>query len=226
LIQRDQLNLQQGLHQASHDLAVTVRNLELAYAQYRRYQEVRQAAQENLDQQIEIGNELEQFIVLLQAIVDWGNAISSEAQALVLYNSELAALELQTGTILESHGITFVEERYGAIGPLGRRALPVMYPATTPPTTSVARYPEGEKPSEEQFNLVDPLRFDGIDQPKLPPTVPENSLPDSTPNDIKLLPDDPMARGLSTGERKGSGLRPPLNPMLTGERIKKIFRAP
>ncbi len=104
IIQRDQVNLQQGLHQASHNIAISIRNLELFYAQYERFQAVRKAAMENLEQQIEIGNELEQFIVLLQAIVDWGNAVSSEAQALVAYNSELANLERETGTILESHG--------------------------------------------------------------------------------------------------------------------------
>lgn len=216
LIQRDQLNLQQGLHQASHDLAVTVRNLELAYAQYRRYQEVRQAAQDNLDQQIEIGNELEQFIVLLQAIVDWGNAVSSEAQALVLYNSELAALELQTGTILESHGIAFVEERFGSLGPLGRRAVPVMYPATTPPTPSVDRYPSGEKPSEERFNLVDPLEAFGIGQPAQPRNSDQEVPRDFAPPDIRLTPDNPTA-----GENRSRS-----SPLFSGERIKKLFRSP
>jgi outer membrane protein TolC len=174
LIQRDRVNLQQGLHQASHDLAITVRNIELSYAQYRRFQEVRKAAQENLDQQIEIGNELEPFIVLLQAIVDWGNAISNEAQALVQYNSELAALERETGTILETHGIAFFEERFGSIGPLGRLALPVCYPETVNPTDNVDRYPAGDQPSESQFELVDPLRGEEFlsDEPGAEPLPP------------------------------------------------------
>jgi hypothetical protein len=131
---------------------------------------------ENLEQQIEIGNELEQFIVLLQAIVDWGNAVSSEAQALVAFNSELANLERETGTILESHGISFVEERFGSIGPLGRVALPVSYPEATPPEGNVDRYEEGSESSEQRFDLVDPLerlRGDGpaepIDLSKSPP---------------------------------------------------------
>ncbi|XZE20590.1 TolC family protein [Pirellulaceae bacterium SH449] len=157
IIQRDRINLQQGLHQASHNIAISIRNLELFYAQYERFQAVRRAALENLEQQIEIGNELEQFIVLLQAIVDWGNAVSSEAQALVAYNSELAALERETGTILESHGISFVEERYGSIGPLGRMAVPVLYPSATPPAANVNRYEGGEESSELRFDLVDPL---------------------------------------------------------------------
>jgi outer membrane protein TolC len=168
IIQRDQVNLQQGLHQASHNIAISIRNLELFYAQYERYQAVRKAAMENLEQQIEIGNELEQFIVLLQAIVDWGNAVSSEAQALVQFNSELANLERETGTILESHGISFVEERFGSIGPLGRLALPVLYPEATPPEGNVDRYQGGSESSEQRFDLVDPierLRGDGQVEP-------------------------------------------------------------
>lgn len=157
LIQRDQVNLQQGLHQASHNLAINVRNLDLFYAQYQRYQEVRKAAQTNLDAQIAIGNQLDQFIVLLQAIVDWGNSIANEAQALVLYNSELAALERETGTIVEAHGISFVEERFGSVGPLGRLALPVAYPQAVSPSGIMDRYPGSDQPSERQFNLENPL---------------------------------------------------------------------
>ena len=181
LIQRDRANLQQGLHQASHDLAISLRNLDLFYEQYRRYQAVRDAAQTNLDQQVEIGNELESFIVLLQAIVDWGNAVSSEAQALVQYNSELAALERETGTILESHGITFVEERFRSIGPLGRLAVPVPYPAAVPPAGLIDRYQSSPEPSEQQFNLVDPLEgllYESVDPAEATgrsPTAPEST---------------------------------------------------
>jgi len=178
LIQRDQVNLQQGLHQASHDLAISVRNLELFYSQYKRYQEVRKAAQENLDQQVEIGNELEPFIVLLQAVVDWGNAVANEAQALILYNSELAALERESGTILETHGITFVEERFGSIGPLGRLAVPVAYPAATPAAGMIDRYPSREGPSEQQLDLRDPLRGYSDDDESDPSEMPAESTTD------------------------------------------------
>jgi outer membrane protein TolC len=176
LIERDETNLRQGLHQASHDLAIRLRNLDLYWAQYERFRDVRRAAKENLEQQIEIGNELEQFIVLLQAIVDWGNAVSSEAQALVLYNSELAALERETGTILESHGITFVEERFGSIGPLGRRAIPIAYPAAVHPIGPVEEYRGGDRPSENQFELVDPLKFEDDEEIEGPPLEPEPPL--------------------------------------------------
>ncbi|MEZ6078085.1 MAG: hypothetical protein R3C56_21160 [Pirellulaceae bacterium] len=60
----------------------------------------------NLEVQLaQYNHGLVQFIVVLQAIVDWGNSVSSEAQALSQYNTELARLEFQTGTILQSHGI-------------------------------------------------------------------------------------------------------------------------
>lgn len=203
LIERDEINLRQGLHQASHDLAIRLRNLELYWAQYERFREVRGAAKENLEQQIEIGNELEQFIVLLQAIVDWGNAVSSEAQALVLYNSELAALERETGTILESHGITFVEERFGSIGPLGRRAGPVCYPRSVPPVGPVNAYGGGERPAEEQFELVDPLKFEEEDSLERPTLEPEQPL-----------------------ERSSRRTDPPaLKPASFSQRAKERFRA-
>lgn len=157
IIDRDLINLQQGLHQASHNLAINVRNLELFYEQYLRFQEVRKAAQINLDQQLAIGNTLVQFIVLLQAVTDWGNAVSSEAQALVQYNSELAILERETGTILETHNITFVEERFGSIGPLGRFAALQPYPKAISPQDNVDRYGSSGQPSEKQFNLRSPI---------------------------------------------------------------------
>lgn len=157
LIRRDRVNLEQGLHQASHDLALNLRNLEQFFEQYQRYRAVRRAARLNLEQQMESYNEqLIQFIIVLQAIVDWGNAVSNEALALVQYNSELARLERETGTILESHGIAFFEERFGSIGPLGRCAEDVCYPAATHPSATVDRYPGGDVPSEQFFELSDP----------------------------------------------------------------------
>ena len=212
LIQRDQVNLEQGLHQAAHNLAIRLRNLDLFYAQYERFREVRKAATENLEQQIEIGNELEQFIVLLQAVVDWGNAVSSEAQALVSYNSELASLERETGTILETHGIAFVEERFGAIGPLGRRAVPVDYPSALPPTSNVQRYAPGEGPAEQSFDLVDPVPTDmGVEF-------------DPTPLG-PALPTAPPAPGLEL-DPNGSGMRRSPGPLSSGGAEQGIAARP
>ena len=141
-----------------HLLALSLRNLDQFFSQYERFQAVRKAARINLDQQLaryNVGNV--QFIVVLQAIVDWGNAVSSEAQALSQYNTELAGLELQTGTILQSHNIVFFEERFQSIGPLGRLAKDPCYPRSQPTHQAVDRYITGDQASEEYFNLEDPI---------------------------------------------------------------------
>jgi hypothetical protein len=159
IIRRDQANLEQGLHQMQHLLALSVRNLEQYFAQYEKYQAVRRAAKTNLDQQLAQYNQgIVQFIVVLQAIVDWGNAVSNEAQALSLYNTEIATLAYHTGTILESHGICFFEERFRAIGPLGRLAVDKNYPAAVRPTESNSVYRPGDRPSEESFELENPVQ--------------------------------------------------------------------
>ncbi len=161
IIRRDQANLDQGLHQVQHLLAVNLRNIEQFYAQYERFQAVRRAARINLEQQLAQYNEgIVQFIVVLQAIVDWGNSVSNEARALSQYNTELAQLELQTGTILQSHNVVFFEERFRSIGPLGRLGDEKCYPYSQPPTASVARYPAGSRPSEKLLDLEDPVRRD------------------------------------------------------------------
>jgi len=157
IICRDRINLQQGLHQTVHTLAIDLRNLEQFFLQYERFQAVRAAAKINLDQQMAQYNEgLIQFIVVLQAIVDWGNSVSSEANSLVQYNIALAQLEQDTGTILETHGIAFFEERFGSLGPLGRFEANENYPSATRPSYDVQRYSAGDEPSEEFFDLSDP----------------------------------------------------------------------
>ncbi|MDP1561299.1 MAG: TolC family protein [Pirellulaceae bacterium] len=192
LIQRDQVNLQQGLHQAAHNLAIRVRNLELFFAQYERFQKVREAATDNLRVQTDLfkaGNE--KFIVVLQAVVDWGNAVSNEAQSLVQYNAELAALERETGTILETHGIAFVEERFGSIGPLGRLAVPVEYPGVLSPGGENGRYPNGNRPSEQQFRLEPPVDINDMGEQapgELPPPPAELPLPNQQPAPVEAIP--------------------------------------
>ena len=91
------------------------------FEQYEAFAEMRVAARANLEQQLaEYRVQRIIFLNVLLAITDWGNAVSNEAQSLLQYNSELANLELQTGTILETHGVRFFEERFGrsAPGPL------------------------------------------------------------------------------------------------------------
>ena len=157
VISRDLANLDQGVHAASHIIAGNLRNLAQYYEQYEAYRAARDAADMNLKAQYaEYRNGRTILLNLLQGITDWGNAVSAEAQALLQYNIELANLEQQTGTILETHGVRFYEERFNAIGPLGRLGHGRGYPGTTTPDLNFDRYPSGERPSEEVFELETP----------------------------------------------------------------------
>ena len=156
LIARDRANLDQGLHAASHEIATTLRSLDQAYEQYLAFTEARQAAEENRAQQereYQVGRAI--FLNYLLAVTDLGNAIIGQAQALAAYNALLADLELQTGTILETHGVRFYEERYGSIGPLWHGRI---YPEATPPTSNADVYIPGDRPAERFFQLPDPQR--------------------------------------------------------------------
>ena len=100
VVARDRINLEQGLHAAIHILAANLRNLAQFYEQYLAFRETRIAARKNLQQQLadsRIGRGT-LYLNVLQAITDWGNAVSSEAQFLTLYNMELANLERETGS--------------------------------------------------------------------------------------------------------------------------------
>ena len=230
-IVRDRINLNQGLHQAAHLLASNIRTLDQTYEQYLAYREVREAAKTNLDYQLakyRTGTGI--LINVLQAVTDWGNAISSEASSLANYNTTLATLERQTGTILETHGVRFYEERFGSIGPLGRFVTDVCYPADTTPGTNENRYPMSDKPAEEKFDLRRPMDmrnkppvidYDKIDLPPLeesldaippspqPDTPPDDSAPDSPqpPRPGNLDEDAPVQTTNNTSvERKGGAV--------------------
>lgn len=182
IIARDRANLQQGLHNAGHQLATSVRGLDQLYDQYLAYREARKAARVNLDAQL-LRYRTQQTILLnvLQAITDWGNTVSLEASALTQYNTLLATLERQTGTILETHGVIFYEERYGSIGPLGRCFPEKCYPQDLRPTPNNDFYKVGEQPSEETFDLQAPnlrerlrgLPYERIELPKQEESLPE-----------------------------------------------------
>jgi outer membrane protein TolC len=192
IIARDRANLQQGLHAATHDLALSFRNLAQFYEQYLAYTELRLAAEENLNLQLTRWQKgIFNFLVVLQAITDWGNAVSSQAQSLLQYNSELVNLETRTGTVLESHGIWFFEERYGAISPFGRLHRPATYPRALPPTLNADRYEPGDEPSERSFDLRDP--------------VPPRSQPRAAPSE-EILPPPPSRLPSDPGD----GTQPPL----------------
>jgi hypothetical protein len=118
-------------------------NLAETYEQYLAFRRVREAARVNLEQQFESYRVQRPTLYLnvLQAISDWGNAVSQENLYLSLYNTELANLERETGTILETHGVRFVEERYRSIGPLGRHFAGVFYPRASRPGPNEPMYP-------------------------------------------------------------------------------------
>lgn len=154
ILMRDKANLRQGQHAATHEIAQSLRSLASTYQQYEAFIKLREASLENL-QQLEktstVG--LAEFQVVLQGISDWGNAVSSEALALTTYNSQLAQLEQQTGTILEVHGIRFYEELYGSLGPLGKHGECCNYPKNLRPRENDRLYDYGDRPAEESFNL-------------------------------------------------------------------------
>jgi len=166
IILRDRANLDQGLHSASHDLAITVRALESAFEQYQAYHETRAAALTNLLVQIEeqkAGRGI--YLSVLQALTDWGNAITSEARALIEYNILLATLERQTGTILETHGLVFIEERFRAAGPLCLPSHDREYSRDLQPTGEPSRYPASGGPGENAFDLTKPAVRDKMKEP-------------------------------------------------------------
>lgn len=148
---RDLANLRQRFHGVVHDVAGAVRTIDRNYAEYLSYREAREAAAINLDQQrTEYDNGRKGFLNLLQAIADWGSSVSSEVDALARFNTELANLERQTGTILETHSVYFEQDKFCAPGPLGPRK-PVEYPRTMQPTPNANRYGAESSPPENEY---------------------------------------------------------------------------
>lgn len=156
-IMRDRANLEQGLLGATHELATSYRNLAQYYEQYLAYREMRAAAEINLDvQNARYRNGVNLYLNVLQAITSWGNSVNSEARALVQYNIELANLQRRSGVILDAHGIRFAEERYCAIGPLGRMFPGRCYPRDIRPGPNADQYQQTDEPAENAFDLADP----------------------------------------------------------------------
>jgi outer membrane protein TolC len=174
---RDRANVEQQIHLAMHQLAATLRDLDSAYDQYEAYKETRAAADINLrvqNEKFRAGTTI--YLNVLQALQDWGNAISSEAGQLLLYNISLANLEQQTGTILETHGLVFFEERFKAAGPLP--CCDRTYPAAQPPVGTPHEYPGTGSPSENTFDLQKPARPGSKAEPEeLPPPRPDKDKP-------------------------------------------------
>jgi len=158
-LMRDRANLEQALHNAAHLLAESYRNLAQFFEQYRAFQETRAAARLNLDAQSARWRAQvpgTNYLDVLQGVTSWGNAVDSEAQALLEYNTALATLDEQMGTILEVHGIRFTEVRYCSIGPAGRLVAGRWYPRDRRPGENEDRYPRGREPAENAFELDAP----------------------------------------------------------------------
>jgi outer membrane protein TolC len=175
-IARDRANVEQGVHAAVHQLAATVRDLENFYQQYLAYRDTRAAAYENVQVQIEQFRARRNiYLNVLQALNDFGNAVSSEAGALLSYNVALATLERQTGTILETHGLIFVEERHRFAGPLPGH--PRDYATDMPAAGTPTRYPSSGQPGENSFDLRNPDPHEEAPAPRLAPAQPAPSVP-------------------------------------------------
>ncbi len=198
MLARDQANIRQQIHAVHHTIAQSVRNLELAYAQYEAYRKVREASRVNLERIFRLFNvgglptENVTYLQVLQAITDWGNSVTREASALTDYNAELANLERQLGTILDSHAIQFYEEQFASIGPGGRLRPNACYPKSASPQCGENRYDNGQRPAEEAFDL-DTIGFGSGRNKESSPnksTLPNpKSGSDSNSNDTEPLPD-------------------------------------
>ncbi len=152
ILMKDRLFLRQGLHNMTQSLAGQLRRISSAYAQYKAFEETRKAARENLlIQRAEYLAGRTILLNVLQAIADFGNAVSSEARALASYNIELANLERESGTILESHGIRFFEETQRMLGPLGRLGHGRDYPASLRPSEPQSRFGASPEPWDREL---------------------------------------------------------------------------
>ena len=154
IIARDHVNLHQAMLEVVHTLAAQMRSINALYAQFEALKLAREAADRNLSlQYASFEAQVTDLINLLQAISDWGNTISSVSATLIQYNTALAALERETGSILDAHGVRLYEERYCSLGPLGSLGKGRCYPRSMHPTDSAPRYSDSAVPSEAFFDL-------------------------------------------------------------------------
>lgn len=183
LVTRDRAALEQGVQTTRQILANNFRNLDQFYMQYEAFTDARQASKINLERQFAAYQQGIDVIFLnvLQAISDWGNSVSQQAQSLTQYNIELADLERQTGTILETHAVFLYEDRFCTLGPLWIDPKTCrFYPRAIYPGANADRYPVGKEPSEQFFDLNDyPQRLPPTEEPLAYP--PAELLPEGLP---------------------------------------------
>ena len=158
LLANDRANLKQGLLQASHEIASILRSIEQLYAQYKAFGEARKASEDSLEQIFqEFQTGRVNLLEYLLAINTWASSKSAEARAITQLNATFATLEASTGTILETHGVRLLEERYCAIGPLGQLGAGRSYPSALRPSGNAERYEAGEGAAESAFDLTIPV---------------------------------------------------------------------
>lgn len=201
ILARDRANLEQGLLEMVHEIAATVRRLRQLHAAYKALEETRLAAADNLTAQATSARQgTVAFINVQQAIVDWGNAVSAEARALTDYNAELANLERVTGTILETHGVRFYEERYASLAPLGLLGNERLYPKAVAPTRDSARYPVSESAVDQEFQKGKPQLLRSSEEREPPVPTDPNAKPEDLPEPSPTGPSFPRQRRLPPPE--------------------------
>jgi outer membrane protein TolC len=199
ILARDRANLGQQIHATRHLLALSLRNLDQFFDQYEAFRKARAAARVTLDRRLDlfrvggIGTERVIYVDVLLAVTDWGNAVSAEAASLTQYNTERANLMLQSGTILEEHGIRFYEELYPSLGPLGRLAPDACYPEAMPTSQNRPQYKAGDEPSDEAFDLESRVPLPGQRRRQQQERLPA---PDTAPsrNPAPVSPAQPSLR--------------------------------
>ena len=223
---------------AAHLLAENYRDLAQYYEEYQAFQKTREAALLNLVGQWASWNRGLGVIYLnvLQARTSWGDAVDAEAQSLLQYNTEFASLQEQMGTILEVHGVRFVEERYCSIGPMGRQLAGRWYPRARRPGPYEEQYERGPEPAENIFQLDEPA-IPGqrqLDRPRpampTPDTLP-GALPDGLMRPLREVepfrlpglaptpPEIPIPAGAPQKTRDGAR-RPERIPVPEPERVE------
>ncbi len=189
---RDRANLRQQLHFLTHNVAQTLRNQEQLFRQYEAFRIVREAAKINLDRQFAVfrvgGTPTDRinYLQVLLAVTDWGNAVSNEANSLTRYNVELANLQRQIGTIIEDHGITFYEDRYLSLGVL-RKCKD--YPEAIWTGENQPVYPVGDEAADQSFDLQSNVpKPGGTKTNRVPPRA---AIPPTLPDPMRLLDKKP-----------------------------------
>ena len=159
IIARDRANLQQGLHNALHQLALRYRNLQEAFAQYELAQEAHGAAE---NESRATNGAIRRWPDELHQLSVWrlpigAMLVSSEGFQLAQYNSELASLERETGYHLRDARYSLRGRMVSVHWPTGvglDGAAAIRIDCELGPQGSV--YPATDKPAEEAFNLKEP----------------------------------------------------------------------